>query len=382
MLRTFLSSKRGGTGARVALVAFAALAVTVAACRGGGSNPSNDDQKLPFIQPTTSANQCINDAQPEDAPQFAAIDVSRYIENISGLKYYDVAEGAGETPLLADAVRIEYTGWLDNGCMVDTSYVNEGPSTFPMITMIPGWREAFSTMKEGGIRVVEIPSDLGFGAVGSPPRIGGDATLVFYLEFIERLTLEEAQATVQADQATATAEAADAQATSTVEAAEAAASATAAAATSVALGTPLPTATPVSFGVTCRNDEQPGDAPQFADIDLSRLQTLQDGVRYYDIEVGDGPNPSATDRVDVSYTGWLLDGCLFDSSYARGTAPSTFSLNGVIDGWQIGITDMKVGGVRVLEIGPALGYGADGFPGAIPANATLVFYVRLIAISS
>lgn len=382
MLSSIFHANRSSIGVRIAFVAVIALMITVAACRGGGSNPSSNDHGLPVIQPTTSENQCINDVQPADGPQFSEVDPSRYIDGASGLRFYDVVEGTGETPQLADAALIEYTGWRENGCMIDTSYVNEGPSTFPMISMLDGWRESFSSMKEGGVRVVELPPELAFGEIGSLPRIPGNATLTFHLTLVERLTITEAQATVEAEQATATAISIERSETATVEAKEAEASATSAAATSVALGTPLPTATPVSFGVTCRNDDQPANGPQFEDIDLSRMQELEDGIRYYDIEVGDGPSPNETDRVDVNYTGWLLDGCMFDSSYARGAAPSTFNLNEVIDGWTIGMSDMNAGGIRVIEIQPELGYGANGFVGAIPGNAVLVFYVRLVNISS
>ena len=100
---------------------------------------------------------------------------------------------------------------------------------------------------------------------------------------------------------------------------------------------------------------------------------------YIDLEEGDGPTPGATDKVEVHYTGWLLDGTKFDSSVDRGK-PFAFSLTGgVIRGWLEGVATMKVGGKRKLIIPSELAYGKPGRPG-IPPDSVLVFDVELLRI--
>jgi FKBP-type peptidyl-prolyl cis-trans isomerase len=104
------------------------------------------------------------------------------------------------------------------------------------------------------------------------------------------------------------------------------------------------------------------------------------GLQYWDIKAGTGQEAKKGDHVQVHYTGWLTSGKKFDSSV--GGKPFEFRIgNGdVIKGWEEGVTGMKIGGKRQLKIPPDLAYGKDGYPGAIPPNATLIFDIQLIGI--
>jgi peptidylprolyl isomerase len=114
----------------------------------------------------------------------------------------------------------------------------------------------------------------------------------------------------------------------------------------------------------------------------SQYTTTASGLKYYDINPGDGPTPTPGELVVVHYTGWLEDGTKFDSSLDRGQ-PFSFVLGAgeVIPGWDEGVAGMKINGKRQLVIPPELAYGATGAGGVIPPNATLIFEVELVAFS-
>lgn len=114
----------------------------------------------------------------------------------------------------------------------------------------------------------------------------------------------------------------------------------------------------------------PVDAPEWKDIG--------DGMKIWDVVEGSGVPVAKGERVTIHYTGWLTNGTIFDSSVKRGE-PAQFGLNGLIQGWQIGIPGMKPGGIRRLFIPPDLGYGVSGSGSTIPGNANLIFEVKLIS---
>lgn len=99
-----------------------------------------------------------------------------------------------------------------------------------------------------------------------------------------------------------------------------------------------------------------------------------------DLVVGEGPEATSGARVTVNYVGTLTNGQKFDSSYDR-NAPFTFNLGAgeVIQGWDMGVLGMKVGGKRKLLIPANLAYGERGV-GNIPPNSPLIFEVELLKV--
>lgn len=108
--------------------------------------------------------------------------------------------------------------------------------------------------------------------------------------------------------------------------------------------------------------------------------TKQEQVQINDVVVGTEAEAVAGKKVTVHYTGVFADGKKFDSSRDRGE-PFTFTLGAgqVIQGWDIGVQGMKVGGKRILVVPPSLGYGANDY-GPIPGNSTLIFEVELLKV--
>jgi len=103
------------------------------------------------------------------------------------------------------------------------------------------------------------------------------------------------------------------------------------------------------------------------------------GLKYVVVEEGTGDaTPSKGTTVTAHYTGKLLDGQKFDSSYDRND-PIKFPVGAgrVIKGWDEAFLSMKKGEKRILIIPPELGYGSSG-RGPIPPNAVMVFDVELI----
>ena len=94
---------------------------------------------------------------------------------------------------------------------------------------------------------------------------------------------------------------------------------------------------------------------------------------------GEAVQPGAT--ITAHYTGALAEsGVIFQSSHDMGQ-PITFPLNGVIEGWQLGVPGMKVGGRRRLVIPAGQAYGASSPSPSIPPNSALVFDIELVAIN-
>ena len=116
--------------------------------------------------------------------------------------------------------------------------------------------------------------------------------------------------------------------------------------------------------------------------DHAKLQGVisrPDGLQYRIIQNGSGKHPALTDKVDVYYTGSLINGAEFDGTEEG--FPRAFPVQDLIPGWKEALLIMREGDHWQLVIPPQLAYGARGSQdGTIPPGQTLVFDLHLIEV--
>ena len=349
----------------------------------------------------------------------------------SGLKYYVLKEGDGEIPRSGAEVTAHYSGWLTDGTLFDSSVKRGQPFTFRTSGgVIEGWLEAVSTMKVGEKRRLEIPPDLGYGARKSG-KIPADSTLIFEMELlsIEKNGPEQMSTEGKKEVTTdsglkywiikeGTGEPAGTKGRvkmhgtawlengrligSTRDRGMALTSPVSSllkgwgeAAADMKKGEIRRLELPpeLAYGDT-GNSMVPPNSKLILEVEMEEILpyieqastngleavTLDSGTKYWDLKVGDGAEVKADSECVVQYTGWLVDGTMFDTSTEK-ESPYSFNMSrGVIEGWKEGLVGMKVGGKRRLRVPPARAYGDRARGRIIPANSTLIFEIELLEI--
>ncbi len=313
----------------------AVLILVVIACRGGAG--VGDQVDVPVFTPTVSPQTCLNDRYPSDAPQFGTDSSIAYTTTASGLQIFDHEIGTGDAPVAGLGVSLHYTGFLTDGCVFDTSYIRFQPTLFGLSQLVDGMEEGVSGMLVGGKRRISIPPALGYRDAGIAGRIPPGATIIFEVELLEIVASAGSEPAA------------------------------------------ITTAADILASGVCGNHDYPSDAPQFGDDDSFAYMTTQTGLQIFDHEVGTGEMPNPQDAVIVNYTGFLINGCIFDTSYTR-SGSITFQLNQLIPGMAEGMGTMAIGGKRRISIPGDLAYGESGISGLIPSNATIIFEVELVDV--
>jgi FKBP-type peptidyl-prolyl cis-trans isomerase len=134
----------------------------------------------------------------------------------------------------------------------------------------------------------------------------------------------------------------------------------------------------IAMKVAGAENVKKGQAFLDANKEKDGVKETASGLQYKVITEGDGAKPVATDKVKVHYSGTLIDGTEFDSSYKR-NQPAEFRLDQVIKGWTEGLQLMTVGSKYELYIPSGLAYGPNA-PPSIGPDQTLIFTVELLDI--
>jgi FKBP-type peptidyl-prolyl cis-trans isomerase len=108
------------------------------------------------------------------------------------------------------------------------------------------------------------------------------------------------------------------------------------------------------------------------------VTVLADGLQYSVLAEGAGLRPQPTDKVQVLYSGSLINGKIFD--HTPPDAPATFLVYQLIPGWIEALTKMRPGAHWRIVIPASLAYGERGAGNAVPPNQTLVFDMTLVSV--
>ncbi len=411
----------------IGMVLFVLLAAALAAF-------SERDDSKPAAEPTRPSAV----EQATQAPPPAQGGLENAITTASGLEYIEVKAGDGPTPQAGDIVAVHYTGALEDGTVFDSSRERGEPIQFALGTgqVIPGWDEGIGMMQEGGQAMLVIPSDLAYGEYGSGDVIPPNATLIFEVELVSVSpgAPNSPTAVNESDYVLTDSglkyydfEVGDGPTPQVGEIVllhytgwlgdgikfdssldhgqplgfalgvgqmipgldEGAATMQVGGKRQVVIppelaygeqgaGDVIPPNAILIFELELLSIS-PGSPDSPIEVDESDYVVTDSGLKYYDIEVGDGPTPQLGQMVSVHYTGWLADGLKFDSSLDRGQ-PISFpvSMGQMMPGFDEGVATMNIGGKRQLVIPPELAYGEQGAGGVIPPNATLIFEVELV----
>jgi len=357
------------------------------------------------------------------------------ITTSTGLEYKITNKGVGELAADGDLVSVHYTGKFENGEVFDSSIDRGEPIDFKLGEgrVIRGWEEGIKLLNKGAKATLRIPSDLAYGEAGAGPIPPG-ATLIFDVELVDikkpakplsisgyqsRHTASGLKYTIVESKGGKKVEAGmrvkvhyngffedgrlfdssyergnpielvvgkgmvipgwdeSLQLLSVGDKAQVLIP------YNLAYGEegrgPIPGKSNLVFDMEIIDAVKVEDPKPFV-IDGLPVQETESGLKLIIVEQGTGPKPQVGSTVVVHYSGYLIDGTLFDSSVQRGE-PFSFRLGqgSVISGWEQGFALLTKGSKARLILPSTLGYGSRSM-GPIPANSTLIFDVQLIDI--
>jgi len=117
------------------------------------------------------------------------------------------------------------------------------------------------------------------------------------------------------------------------------------------------------------------------------IETLENGIKYQEMAIGDGPSPKKGDRCAIHYSIYYNGMEVESSRDSSGLAATPLGFNmgerfnrNVPKSLQDAIYGMQVGGRRKVTIPGELAYGEAGYPPFIPKNAEVMFDISLWSV--
>ncbi len=112
---------------------------------------------------------------------------------------------------------------------------------------------------------------------------------------------------------------------------------------------------------------------------LSGFESLENGLHYKILELGNQKYPEIGDTLSVEYVGQLLNGREFDRNYTNQPFELILGSGEVIQGWELGLPYVDEKGQILLIIPSGLAYGNTS-TNSIPENSILIFRIKLLVI--
>lgn len=174
------------------LAATLAAAGIASAQTGTAAQPATATK--PATQPATTPTAApAAPAQPEKpmpvpVPEGPVVKTSE----VEGILIEDIKLGEGYEVKPGGAVVAHYHGTLkSDGTVFDSSFERGEPIPFPLSGVIEGWQKGVPGMKIGGVRRLTIPAKLAYGDRSPSPKIPANSDLVFVIQLIDALQIEE-----------------------------------------------------------------------------------------------------------------------------------------------------------------------------------------------
>ena len=168
--------------------ALSALLVLLAACAGSPDDvaPDPDSVRAAAVRDSIQLAQELATVDTALAPSLA-VDLAAMERRPSGLYVRERRRGTGATADSGKWVTVDYTTWLADGTVLDSTRDGGEPQRILLGygRIIKGWEEGIRGMREGGRRTLVVPPALAYGKAGRPGSVPERATLVFDIELRE-----------------------------------------------------------------------------------------------------------------------------------------------------------------------------------------------------